>query len=592
MRALAPACVVLLLVNAAASGQRPGAEATAAELLASLARDEDATASMVELRRRGAGVAAELAESLRGPHLGDFELIRARERALRILFDLREAGVPAVPGLVACLRDPELSDWIVQGAAVALVRIAPFAAASQRELLDALPRGTERRSGWRREWLAHWEALISSLAFDAHAAGLPELVAALEGDDPHARNAACAALVARAPELVEHRESIVAALRAELARPISSDKVWRWRADGVELSSTTSAAGWRSMQTELARALHAYAETDESAYLAVCQELWDLDPERRLAAARWLGDRRIVDAGPWLCLVAEDLNAPPTALAAIDAMRRIGPELAYLAPRLLAVAARARGNEAVQASTPRLAALARTTAHALEPSLESRAPVRGRVELIAAGVDHAPAIDVAAERARVIAWLDRDQGAARLRLRQDERVIAEYHGLRADQGGPQSARIRWLPLRVLPDEFRPGCWERPDEFFGPDCVVAAPAEHVGPGLARHREVPWIVVLVPSDTDRRVFRAEDLSGFQEGVDRFQRAVVRFGMHREAAPGFEALLRDARASRQGVLVAVDGLVIACAPPLFVSSSQCAFTLRPGCDERLVALRTRIE
>lgn len=597
MRSGRRTCVALLLLIPAIPAQEglDRQDLTArsdAELLSALAKDEDGTATMVELRRRGAACAAALAESLRVPHLGDHELVRARERALRVLHDLREAGAPAVPALVACLRDTELSDWIVTGAAAALVRIAPFAGEQRRPLLDALPRGMERRRDWRREWYASWEGLVSSLAFDALGQGRPELLAALEGEDPHARNAACAALVARQAEFAEHADAIATALRAELDRAMSLENVWHWRADGIELSCTTSLAGWRAMQTEVARALHAYAPEDPKACLAVCQELWDLDPQRRIAAAGWLGDQRLVDAGHWLCLIAEDLGAPTTAFAAIDALRRIGPELGHLAPRLHVVAARARGSEAVSRAAPRLATLARATARALDPGLETREPVRGRVQILGSGVDHVAAIDLDAERARLVAWLDRDGGAERHRLRHDERVIADYHALASDRGGRISARIRWLPLRVLPDELRLGFWMKQDALLRSDCVIAAPADHVGPGFERHRDVPWVVVLVPCDAERGAFSAGELHGVREGVDRFGRAVMQCSIHREATAAFAALTRELLANDDSLLLLVDGLVIGSAVFNGVGGSQAAFVLRPGCEERLLAVRTKLE
>lgn len=590
MRGLLILSFAVVLLDPLAA-QSPPAECRTDELIARLASDDDGTAVMVELRRRGAAVAQALTADLRRPVLGDHLQQTARERAARVLYDLREQAVPAFDDLEACLRDQELAPWIAQSAASILVRVAPFAGDKRRALLAVLPGSAGGGVGWRPEAMAMHDALVCSLAFDGAGAPLIDLLDALEGEDPFARSAACAALVARNQTIAGRKAEIVVALRTALDRQIARNQVWRWTADGRDFASGTTEDGWRAMQTEVSRALHAFEPDDERGLLAVCQQLWDLDPELRVAAAKWLGDRRLVDAGRWLIAIAEDLGEPRVALAAIDALRRIGPDLAYLAPRLVAVAQRARDDERVRAISPRLPALARATARALDPQLDLRPPVTGRVELLAAGIRHIAAVDVDDERRRLVAWLDADHGVQRHRLRSDERLVAEYHALTSEQGGPASPRVRWVPMRVAPDEFRPGYWTGPDGFQGTELVIAAPRDFVGPGWERHRTVPWIVVLVPVDADRPRMSAADLWGFRE-VATASATLLEFAVHKESGARFDELARDARGAEDTLVLAVDGLVIGATRQVGTAARPMRLPLRPASDDRLVALRNKIE
>ncbi|MBI5852424.1 MAG: hypothetical protein HZB39_15525 [Planctomycetes bacterium] len=584
MRGLPIVSFAVVLLDPLVS-QSPLADRSADALIAMLASDDDATPAMVELRRRGASVARALAVELRRPMLGDHAVQAAHERAARVLYDLREQALPAFDELEACLRDAELAPWVAQSAASILVRVAPFCGDARGDLLALLPETARGGGGWRQEAMAMHQGLVSSLAFDGAGAPLIDLLDALEGEDPFARNAACAARVARRTTFQLRRVEVLGALRAALDRQITPDRTWQWTADGRSLMCLTTEDGWRAMQTEVARALHAYEPDDERGLLAVCQELWDLDPAMRIAAAKWLGDHRLVDAGRWLVAVAEDLGEPPVAMAAIDALRRIGPDLAHLASRILAVGKRAAEDERVRARTPRLPALARATARALDPQLDLRPPVRGRVELLAAGIGHIAVVDVVEERRRLTAWLDSDHGAPRHRLRSDERLIAEYHELAPEQGGRASPRVRWVPMRVAPDEFRPGYWTAPEGFRGDELVVAAPREFLGPGWERHRAVPWIVVLVPVDAERPRLTATDLWGFREVAG----PSLEFACHRESVESFARLLREARIASDALILAVDGLAIAAAPE---SGQRMRIPLRPVTDDRLAALRNKIE
>ncbi len=444
---------------------------------------------------------------------------------------------------------------------------------------------------WRRDWLSLHPALISSLAFDGAGAPLIDLLDALDGGDPFARSAACAALAARAESFADRREEIVAALIAALDRSIPPTQIWRWTADEKPFSSITTVDGWRAMQTEVALALLAYAPDDERCLLGMCQRLWDLDPEVRIAAARWLGDKRLTDAGRWLMEIAEDTSAPPVAFAALDALRRIGPDLAHLAPRIQALGARVSDDELVRAQTPRFAALARATARAIDPQLDVRPRVTGRVELLAAGVGHRESIDIDTERQRLIAWLDEDNGAQRQRLRSDERVIADYHLLTAGQGGRLSQHIRWLPMRVTPDEFRAGYWSDVGGLRASELVVASPHDWFGPRWERHRAMPWIVVLVPVDLERPRFTAAELWGFRE-VTNTLGPILECVIHRERSGEFDGLVRETMLSGDSLMLTVDGLVVAATRNGGHSSRRLQLPVRSGSDDRLTALRNKIE
>ena len=468
------------------------------ECIAALADPGRVVRAQVELRAFGAAAAVPLAEAIGAPDLDEV----ARGAATRVLMDLGPHGVPAFELLAGYLREPYLPASVVENAVYALLRIGPFAGERAQRLGDALA-AANQASGWRREAMAWRGPLVPALRFRGDQATLVELLGELQRDDPIVRAIACRVLAARRDEFAHEAPAVVASLGALIGEEVSAEQGrWRYFAGAAQLEVPTRESV-RALRTEASLALLEFAPDDPRTLLGHCQRLFDLDPERGILSAKALGRLRHADATRWLVDCASSTVHPGLALEALDAVRRIGPPAASEAHRL---------EELAQAPDARVAKTARLVLRVVAPDREDRAQRTGRLEVFELGLPPGSPIELRRERARLIAWLDADAGAQRLALQDDERAIDAYHGLSAEDGGPLHPNARWLPIRVFPDELRPGFWRASGSHEPEDVVDAAPVGALGPERTRLVPLPWILELVLVDAGRERVRAGDVLGF--------------------------------------------------------------------------------
>lgn len=550
-----------------------------AECIAALAEPGRALHAQVELLVFGAAAAVPLAERLGAPDLDEV----TRGAATRVLMELGPHGVPGFEVLAGYLREPYLPAGVVESAVHVLVRIGPFAGERAQRLGDALA-AANQASGWRREALAWRGPLVPALRFRGDQATLVELLDELQRDDPIVRAIACRVLAARRVEFAREAPAVVASLCAVIDEEVAAE-AGRWRlVAGVMHFEVPTPVSVRALRTEASLALLDFAPDDPRTLLGHCQRLFDLDPERGILAATALGRMRHPDATRWLVDCASSTVHPGLALEALDAVRRIGPPAASEAHRL---------EELARVPDARIAKAARLVLRVVAPDREDEAPRTGRLEVFELGLPPGSPIELRRERVRLMAWLDADAGAQRLALQDDERAIDAYHGLSAEDGGPLHPDARWLPIRVFPDELRPGSW-RASSSHEPEAVVdAAPIGTLGPERTRLLPLPWILELVLVDAGREHLRAGDVLGFGN--------VSAYGQTR---PTWVIQVDDARlgpiaewlveiAGRSGTVgYALDGLLVSqhsIDPPVELRHVLW-FGVRDGHDDRIAVLRPR--
>lgn len=570
---------VAFVLAAPVVGQDPAAVQSVDALVEALVTEDRAVDAQVELLRRGEGPAEALGRAVLHGWPGNPRDTIARAAAARVLIELGARGVPAFDDLEECLRDPYVPGEAVVAAMQALVVITPFAGEKGRALADRLTENPRRTgSGYRREVFGHWLQLVSSAEVDAAGATVDELLATFASSNPYAIATACRALTARCDEL-GRTGRILRALQGVVDEEFERNSRWSWSIAGRSCSWPLDDATVRWLRTQASLAICAHAPDDDHALLGRSQQLFDLDPEVRIAAARWLGQKRRPDAGRWL-LDAARAGTPETALAALAAIQRIGPTLRHLGPDLKELAETAREP---------VAAAAQSTLRVLAPDVEDVPPIRSVLEIVGSGLPDGSSIRLAAERRRLQEWLDRDGWRNRHLLQDDARHIDAFHALSTDDGGPGDRNVRWIPVRIPPDEWRPGHWEPSlAEELG-DVVDAAPPGAVGPRRERLRPLPWIVELVPTDRRETAFTREDCERLVPQTWSHGRSFA-FLLRAEHAAEMTGL--KTRLFRRGgsLLHVVDGLAVWVRP---ITENEGfnhpggGFAIRPGSEDRSRAL-----
>jgi hypothetical protein len=533
---------------------------------------EQGARAQLELLRIGAPAAGSLGRAvveISDHRAGDAV---ASAGAARVLIELEAAGLPAFATLCACIEDRHSAEFAADLAAQVLQVQLPFAGRAGRDFVG-------RASGakpWRptvARWLTWWTAAV---AVDGAGGSFDALIEQLHEGEPETVVAACRVLAARPGRFAHRRARIVRSLVGFLERPAPREPILQRRSDGVLVGGLLSEQAVSRMRTFASLALAAHEPGHGLAALGHCQRLFALDPEVRIEAARALGPLQRPEAGRWLL---DALRAGPdeVGLAAVAAIERSAPVMRHLVPELLDRAAAA--DDAVGRA-------ARRAVRAIAPELDSMAPIRARIELVAAGLPKESADRLAAARARLTAWLDADGGRARRLLQDDVRRIEQFAAARPTVAGSEPAAIRWLPVRIGPDPFRPGHWHRHDGLLRRGGVSAAPVGSVGPRGERRRTLPFFVVLLPVDPTEPSFADEAVylnSLEQQLPGAFLWAVP--GSQREDPEGMGAGPGGAR------MVVVDGLVVAleCEPRVSRTGAVTQFfVVTDTARDRLAALR----
>ncbi len=560
-----------LLLSAAAAAQ-PGAD----DLLRQLASTEHGARAQLELLALGEPVVPQLADLLAHGMRGEAGEAQARAAAARVLLELGPRATGAVPALRTCITDPHIPVQPLLDAALVLARVAPFAGSARRELVEFL-RGNPPRAGYavRAELRAHWQQLVSSIALDA-GAELDVLLAALTGSNPYALATACRALAHRAIGWRSQRSRIARALTEVVDHQFQPDEEWTWTVADERFAMTFTPQLVTWLRTEASLALAAFAPDSAACMLGQCQRLFALDPATRTEAAGWIGAARHPDAARWLLDAAEAAPAD-VAVAMLRATAAIGPTARFVAPRLAALE---------QHDDEDIAAAARLARLTVAPDRDVTAPAPS-LQLYASGLPRRLDHTAEDERNRLLAWLDADGGRQRAALQDDERAIAAFHALPADAGGPRW--IRWLPVRIAADPWRPRHWAPSHAATLGLVVDAAPAGSIGADRERLRPLPWVVELIATEAAAASFGDEDLGRLHKRPPNPRSFSFR---PREAAE--ESLLRIKRAAlaRAGsLLLVVDGLVVSVQPMVdgLLPSWANAFTLSPAASDRLPALRS---
>jgi hypothetical protein len=533
---------------------------------------EQGARAQLELLRIGAPAAGSLGRAvveISDHRQGDAV---ASAGAARVLIELEAAGLPAFPVLCACIEDRHSADLAADHAAQVLQVQLPFAGPAGREFVDRTSRATPWRPTVAR-WLMWWTAAV---AVDGAGGSFDALIEQLHEGEPETVVAACRVLAARPGRFAHRRERIVRRLVDFLERPALREPVLQHRPDGVLVGVPLSEPAVSRMRTFASLALAAHEPAHELAVLGQCQRLFALDPRVRIEAARALGPLQRPEAGRWLL---EALRAGPdeVGLAAVAAIERSAPVMRHLVPELLEFAADQDG-VAAQA--------ARRAVRSIAPDLDSMAPIRTRIELVAAGLPKGSADRLAAARARLVAWLDADGERARRLLQDDVRRIETFAEARSTVAEDDPAVIRWLPVRIGPDPFRPGHWVRHDGLLRLGGVSAAPVDSVGPDGERRRTLPFFVVLLPVDPARTSFSGDAVrlhSLEQQLPGAFLWEVP--AAQREDSQGMPAGPGGAR------MVVVDGLVVAleCQPRVSRTGAVTqSFVVMDTARDRLAALR----
>ncbi len=553
------------------------------DLVQELVSDDPAVAvaAQVELFHRGTSVAARLGRVVVEGWPDDSRDEIGRGAATRILMDLGPRGVPAIGTLLACTRDPDLPGFAVDDAMFALIRIAPYATGEDRDRCHALFEEASRSfDGFRPEFDRRCLQLFSSLAVDGAGATSGELLEHLDTANPYAIVTACRALAARRDEFRGERREVVARLQEFLKQPFP-DAFWFWRSGRFEQNRRLGTAEIVWLRTEASLALAAYAPDDERTLLAICQRLFDMDPAVRVAAARELGRRRTPDAARWLADAARDAD-PDVALAALDALVRIGPPARHVLWRL---------DPPVSHPDPRVTATIRVVQRTLAPELETH-PIRSRLEILSSGVPNGSGVRLDEERRRLIVWLDRNGGSNRFALEDDVRAIEAFQAMSADAGGPESRSMRWVPVRVLPDERRPGHWSDglARTLYG--IVRAAPEGTIGPNGERLRPAPWVVELIPAAHGHSIAR-DQIRALDRGWPSSD--AYSFNVREAATEAMAALCKDVQSGSGMFLYLIDGLAVDVQPggPFSLTKPDTGcFTLRPGSEDRRGALQAMLD
>lgn len=577
----APVILSVVFVLGTAGAQQPAEPARVdpptAELIAALAMaDAGAAKAQLELLRRGSVVAVPLAELIDTAWQRGDAGARSGAAAARVLIELGPGAAPAFAQLLACVRNPHSAPEAVWHAAMVLERIGPFAGPRRQELLDLVVEHALRRRNkgvFHQAFFAWSTRIASSLAVDARGADVDALLDLLEEWNPFARVTACRALAARCDELKGHRPRIVAALR-ELVLEEHDHREWTWFVAGTQHRWPNGDAVVRWLRTEASLALATFEPGDPDAMLGHSQRLFVLDPDQQIDAIRALTRIRDPDCGPWLLDAARQSTAP-VAIAALEAIEKIGPTLEHLGPELFAF-------ETV--STGLVHEAAQRVRRGIAPDADRSSPIEPRLEIVGCGIDPTGPIDLEAETARLRRWLDRDSGRNRQLLQADVRHIRTFPARPAGNAGTLSPRMRWVPVRRLPDVRRPGYWQPSAGTGEAPAVLAAPNGAVGPAGERLAQLPWIVELLPADPEGWTFTADDCAVLWMTADASS-FTLRIGAARQAD---FAKQRRALVQRNGTLaVLVDELTIGVRTPGSPLEGL-TIALSAGAGDRLPALR----
>ena len=153
--------------------------------------------------------------------------------------------------------------------------------------------------------------------------------------------------------------------------------------------------------------------------------------------------------------------------------------------------------------------------------------------------------------------------------------------------------LRWIPVRVLPDELRPGHWSPSCGTDGEDVVDASPHGAVGTERERLRPLPFVLELMPVDTSGMHVSADDVVGVRRADSPQQaREVWRYDVREERLDTVRGWLAELATRRASVLVAVDGLAVYSSEVVATSTfiHGRGFIVFRGADDRADALRSR--
>lgn len=561
-----------------AQADRAAAPETIERLVLGLGRESERYDAQVALLRLGEKAAAAVGLAFSR----DWESRAARERgceaAARVLAEMGRDGLAGLPPIRALLLNPYGEEAVVGHAVYAAERLALYDVEDREHLLQAVAYNPRARKSWG----ASWNQLVSSLVVDGAGAETRELLDFLADENPYAVVAACRVLAERGDELGAAKSIVIERLGECVDRDWDRRKRLEWTVERVPMYWWLSRDVARWLRTEASLALLELAPDDPRGLLGACQRLYFLDPEVRVGAARWLARRRDPDAVRWLLDAAWD-GPTEVSVACLDAVERTGPAVRFEAPRLAAL--RKHPDALVAGVADRVW---RSVLGAFElPERDERTfEVLGSVEAVSGREQRLRDADVG----RLTRWLDANGGRNRARLMFDPMHIDEFHTLPILEGGA-GPRLRWVPVRVLPNAWSPGKW---DESLAQSIrlvVDASPVGTIGPNRERLRHDPFVVELVGVERKDPSFELAELDWLRHGItrtgDRFSFAFPE-GQKSNEVLAFEEDLANQENRR--ILIVVSGLITAVRTPRNhlhqfgrVLRASNSFEIRPGAEDR---------
>ncbi len=545
----------------------PAQSPTASDVETAIARlfdDAEARDAQVFLLRQGTVAIEPLCEALatgwrNGPDLASQQRGEtARARVTEVLLALGPTIASSVDGLQLLAElpfDPYVPDDVAVSATWILCRAAAFHTGTWRALRDRIDSGAESptRNWAHKAAFAHFADLQMYLEFDAAAATVDELLDHVRGDHVYARATACRALRHRADSLGDRRREVVEVLRTVALREVPRGARLDWKLTRWRQTWRADRANVLADRTEVALALAALAPDDPAALLGHCQNLYHIDPDLRREALERLTRLGNGDALEWLIPRITYEPERDLRLAVLRALPRFGSSAPWHAERLV---------QLLPHGDPETDRAVRTALHALRPDIDLESPATPpRVGLVATHVAGVDPIDEDAERARLLRWLDADDGAERRALQRDPLRIARFLELGPEDGGRLAPTTSWCPRRIGPDVWRPGFWDPSwsEHLVESTTVSAAPEGACGPQRERLDDRPWIIELVLVDRGLADYGRKDLAVF-----RPERDAIRI----EVAARLLPALNEARAilqrpiggsPRGGLALVVDGVAV---------------------------------